>query len=81
VGPFSIKQGVIYFKGQIWLHPTLVFKHKIIQVLHASAVGGHSGFVVTYHCIKHLFSLAMVNKEIQEFVALVQYANKPNQNG
>jgi hypothetical protein len=57
-GPFSLKQGLIQFKGRIWLHPQSPFKQKILQALHASAVGGHSGFAVTYHRVKNLFAWA-----------------------
>ncbi|KAK1618500.1 hypothetical protein QYE76_024017 [Lolium multiflorum] len=68
-GPFSLKQGIIQFKGRIWLHSESPFKKKILQALHASAVGGHSGFAVTYHRIKNLFAWARMKKEIKDYVS------------
>ena len=41
VGPFSLAQGIIHFKGRIWLHANSKLKKKVLQALHASAVAGH----------------------------------------
>jgi hypothetical protein len=42
---------------------------KITQALHDGAVSGHSGFSVTYHRIKKLFSWSGMKKFIKIWVA------------
>lgn len=69
VGSFTLQQGVIQFKDRIWLPSTSVVKHKILQALHSSATGGHSGFAVTYHRVKRLFAWPRMKGEIKEYVA------------
>lgn len=69
VGSFVLKQGLIYFKERMWLPEESPMKAKILQALHSSAVGGHSGFPVTYHRVKKLFAWSRMKKEIKDFVA------------
>lgn len=47
----------------------LTMQQKIIQALHSSPMGGHSGFPVTYKRIKHLFAWPGLKSMIQEFVS------------
>jgi hypothetical protein len=53
-GPFSLEQGIIQFKKRIWLHEPSKLKLKILK--DAGAIGGDSGFAVTYHRVKRLFA-------------------------
>ena len=39
-----------------------------MQALHASAVGGHSGALVTHNCIKKMFYWPHMKKNIQDYV-------------
>jgi len=55
VGHYTLTQGVIRYKGKIWLGHNTALQHKVFQSLHTSAIGGHSGFPVTYARIKQLF--------------------------
>ena len=53
---FQLQNGVIKYKGRVWVgHNTLAQQH-ILQALHDSGIGGHSGFNATYHRIKQLFA-------------------------
>lgn len=65
---FTLQQGVLCHKGRIWLGNNNTMQTKVIQALHNSAIGGHSGFAVTYHRIKKLFSWPSMKKQIQLFV-------------
>lgn len=47
--------------------PTL--QHKILSSLHASAIGGHSGYEVTYKRVKQLFAWYKLKQSVQDFVA------------
>lgn len=55
--PYSLHQGIIRYKGTIWVGADLPLQTKIIHVFHSSAVGGHSGFSVTDMRIKQVFFL------------------------
>ena len=52
---FSLKNGLIRYQGRICMGCDDELKLQIIRVFHASPVGGHSGFPVTYRRIAALF--------------------------
>lgn len=45
---FEFRDGVLRRQGRIWVGPDATLQAKIVQSLHDSAIGGHSGFPVTY---------------------------------
>jgi hypothetical protein len=52
---FTLHDGVIRYKNRIWLptsHPVIV---KILDSLHVSPMGGHSGIPITLRRVKGLF--------------------------
>ena len=55
-GNFVLKDGLIRYKNRIWVDGNVLLQNKIYQTLHAGAMGGHSGFQVTYQKIKHMFA-------------------------
>jgi hypothetical protein len=55
VGNYTLQQGLIRYKGKIWVGSCVAFQKQLFQALHESAIGGHSGFLVTYAIIKQLF--------------------------
>jgi hypothetical protein len=65
---YTITQGVIRFKGRIWLGNNQEMHQKVMSALHDSAVGGHSGFPVTYRRIKSNFAWPGMKRHIREFV-------------
>ena len=52
---FSLHQGLLRYKNSIWVGPDADLHLKIFTAFHASPVGGHSGFPVTYKRIISLF--------------------------
>lgn len=54
-GPYQITQGIIRYHSRIVVPATSEFPLKIFTALHATPIGGHSGFLVTYHKIKKQF--------------------------
>lgn len=54
--PYSLDSGLIRYKGCIWQGSNKSLQQKIMSLLHDSALGGHSGFLITYNCIKKLFA-------------------------
>jgi hypothetical protein len=53
--PYSLNNGVIRYKQRVWLGSNTAIQTKVTNALHCSAVGGHSGFLVTYSHVKQLF--------------------------
>lgn len=45
---YSLDQGVLRYKGRIWVGQNILAQQHILQSLHASAIGGHSGALATY---------------------------------
>jgi transposase InsO family protein len=66
---FSLQDGLLRFKGRVWIGNNATVQQSIMSALHASPVGGHSGIPVTYQRIKKLFAWPAMKKCIQEFVA------------
>lgn len=54
-GHFSLHQGIVKYKNTIWLGHSPNLQSKVTEQLHASPIGGHSGFLVTYHRVSKLF--------------------------
>lgn len=52
----TVVNGVIRYKGRIYLGNNTVLQTKILQTFHEGAMGGHFGFPVTYRRIKSMFS-------------------------
>lgn len=68
-GHFSLQQGIIKYKGKIWVGNIKSIQNKILQSLHASPIRGHSGFPVTYKRIKTLFAQPSMKSIIHHFVS------------
>lgn len=52
---FSLSQGIIRYKGRIWLTNNVKAQELVMHALHSSPMGGHSGTHVSYLRIKRLF--------------------------
>lgn len=65
---FQLHDGIFRFKGQVWVADGGDEQHHIIQALHASAAGGHSGFHATYNRIKRLFAWKGLKQQVKMFV-------------
>jgi hypothetical protein len=66
---FTLHDGLLRFKGKIWVGRNYKLQQLLIQALHSSAVGGHSGIPVTYHRLKHLFAWPGMKKSVIQFVS------------
>lgn len=53
---YTLQDGVIRYKGRIWVGNKELAENHILQALHRSGIGGHSGVQATYHKVKHYFS-------------------------
>jgi hypothetical protein len=56
VPDFSLHKGLLRYKGKIWVGNDQTLQLKLISVFHCSAVGGHSGVLVTYRKLNAMFA-------------------------
>ena len=66
---FVWKGDVLWYKDRLYLCKNSILKNRVLSELHASPVGGHSGFLKTYHRIKHDFFWEGLKGDVQKFVA------------
>jgi hypothetical protein len=65
---FSLHNGLIRYKGCIWLGNHTDAHQAILLALHDSGIGGHSGISVTYSKIKALFAWPRMKQDITDYV-------------
>jgi len=68
-GHFSLDSGIIKYKSKIWVASSPQLQQQIISALHSSAIGGHSGFLVTYMKIKKMFAWPGLKSMVKAFVS------------
>ena len=49
---FSLHNGLILYKGRVYLDPQSSLKSKVLHLVHDSPLGGHSGFLKSFHGLK-----------------------------
>jgi hypothetical protein len=65
---FSWNGGILRYKTRIWVGNDKNLHLKLIQALHSSAVGGHSGIPITYRRMKQLFAWTGMKSAMHQFV-------------
>jgi hypothetical protein len=75
---FTWKNDSLWYKYRLYLCKNSQLKQKVLLELHTSPVGGHSGFLKTYHRVKKDFFWDGLKIDVQRFVAecLVCQQNK-----
>jgi hypothetical protein len=75
---FTWKNDSLLYKDRLYLCKNSQLKQKVLLELHTSPVGGHSGFLKTYHRVKKDFFWDGLKTDVQRFVAecLVCQQNK-----
>jgi len=66
---FQLLNGVLRYKGRVWVGNNTLAQNHILQALHDSGVGGHSGFNATYQRIKQLFAWPHLKDTVKQYVA------------
>lgn len=69
VGHFKLKDGLILYKGRIWIGRSPHLHKKIFSALHASAIGGHSGYEATFYRIQKMFAWPKMKQTVKDLVA------------
>ncbi|WVZ49776.1 LOW QUALITY PROTEIN: hypothetical protein U9M48_001105 [Paspalum notatum var. saurae] len=65
---YTLRNGLIRYKGKLFIGTAKDLKIQILSTLHASALGGHSGERATYQRIKLLFYWPGMKQDIAAFV-------------
>lgn len=65
---YSLQDGVIKYRGQIWVGNNELAQSHILKALHSSGIGGHSGIQGTYHRVKSMFAWPHLKKSVHEYV-------------
>ena len=75
---FSWQNDSLSYKDRLYLCKNSQLKQKILMELHTSPLGGHLGFLKTYHRVKKEFFWDGLKSDTQKFVAehLVCQQNK-----
>jgi hypothetical protein len=68
VGNFTWAQGLLRYKQRIWVGSAPDLQNKLIDALHDSMVGGHSGVPVTYRRLKQYFAWKGMNAVVHDYV-------------
>ena len=66
---FSWKNDSLWYKDSLYLCKNSQLKQKVLLELHTSPLGGHSGFLKTYHRVKKEFFWDDLKYDIKKFVA------------
>jgi hypothetical protein len=66
--PYTLLNGIIKLNDRIWIGDNPTVQQRVISAMHSSALGGHSGFPVTYSKMKKLFAWKGMKSTVCAFV-------------
>jgi hypothetical protein len=65
---FTLTDGILRYKNRVWVGDNNSLQQHILQVIHSSALGGYSGFPMTYRKLKQLFAWQGMKTSAKSFV-------------
>jgi len=68
--------GIIKYKGKIWLGNHKEAHQAVLLALHASGLGGNSGITATYHKVKALFYWPNMKQDIRDYISKCQVCSQ-----
>jgi hypothetical protein len=68
VPSYTLTQGILRYKGRIWVGSDPALQQQLISAFHDSPIGGHSGFPVTYRRLLSLFCWPAMKHMVREYV-------------
>lgn len=69
---FTMDNGLLKYKGRIWVGANAGLQTKLIEAFHASPIGGHYGLHASYQRVKKLFHWNGIKQAVTEFVQQCQ---------
>ena len=67
-GKFSVTNGLLLYKGRIYLGDRCKLKGKVLELVHDSPLGGHSGFLKTLHRAKNDWFWWGIKKDLKDYI-------------
>ncbi|CAH9132841.1 unnamed protein product [Cuscuta epithymum] len=67
---FSYCNGLLRYKGKLYVGAAGDFRSKVVTMIHESAIGGHSGVLVTLQRVKNVFWWPNMRLTVQEVVSI-----------
>ncbi|KAJ4757727.1 polyprotein [Rhynchospora pubera] len=65
---YTYHHGVLRFKGRICIGNNGTWRQQVLQSLHDTSIGGHSGINATYHKVKKLFFWPQLKQSVHDYV-------------
>lgn len=65
---YTLRDGLIRYKGRLWLPTNMDFTKEIVEAFHVSPLGGHSGLPVTLSRLKNLFYWKGLKQQVRQYV-------------
>jgi hypothetical protein len=65
---YSLVDGLIRFKGKIWIGKNSALQTKLIHSFHGSTLGGHSDIQATHHRLNKVFYWQGMQQDVESFV-------------
>lgn len=69
---YTLQDGIIRYNGRVWVGNNALAQQHILEAMHNSAIGGHSGITATYSRVKALFAWPNMKQTVQEFIQKCQ---------
>ena len=67
-GKFSLHNGLLLYKGRIYLGFNCGLKPKVMSLVYDSPLGGHSGYLKTFHRAKRDWFWKGMKKDLKEYI-------------
>jgi hypothetical protein len=67
-GPFTQRNGLIFFKGRIVVPSNVTLRSKLIYEAHDTKIEGHSGVLRTFKKVATQFYWPSMHKSVQDYV-------------
>lgn len=65
---YSLGNGLVLFKGRIWLNNNNSYIHSLISEHHATPLGGHLGISKTTHRLESSFFWSSLKQDVKRFI-------------
>jgi hypothetical protein len=65
-----VHSGILRYKGKICVGSSIDLRTRILDSLHASAIGGHSDINATHQRVSRIFHWPQLRKSLEKFVAI-----------
>jgi hypothetical protein len=65
---YSLENGLIRYKGNVWIGNNSALQTKLIAACHSSALGGHSGAQATYYRLKKYFAWKGMKQDVASYI-------------